>query len=175
MTYQTVFDLQGKPFDFGTIAGPATLSVVGTLAFLAALYRLRQARREGVDPGRLVFTTIFLCIWASFAVLATLVASASLYSRHHYLQRSMQAGRVSVVEGLVTNFDPMPYGGHKDESFCIVRTCFHYSDFDLTGGGFNNTSSHGGPIRPGLPVRVTYVDGTIVRLQIGTQRYLPDA
>jgi len=87
----------------------------------------------------------------------------------------MQTGRVNVVEGIVTNFDPMPYGGHKNESFCVARTCFHYSDFDFTGGGFNNTSSHGGPIRPGLPVRVTYVDGTIVRLQIGTQRYSPDA
>jgi hypothetical protein len=32
--------------------------------------------------------------------------------------------------------------------------------------GFNNTSSHGGPIREGLPVRVSYVGNTILKLEI---------
>jgi len=174
VTYETAFDLQGKPFDFGTIAGPVTLSLIGSLLFVAAFVRLRQARRGGVPPGRLLYTTAFFFVWASFAVLATTVGFASLYSRHRYLQHRMQTGQVTEVEGIVTNFDPMPSGGHKSESFCVARTCFRYSDFDLTGGGFKNTSSHGGPIRPGLKVRITHVDNTIVRLQIANAPPRPE-
>lgn len=32
--------------------------------------------------------------------------------------------------------------------------------------GFNQIASHGGPIRAGLPLRVTYYDGQILRLEI---------
>jgi len=51
------------------------------------------------------------------------------------------------------------------ERFCVSGVCFAYSDFVITSG-FNNTSSHGGPIREGLPVRVTYVGDMIVKLEV---------
>jgi nitrate reductase NapE component len=44
-----------------------------------------------------------------------------------------------------------------------VRFC--YSDYMLVCG-FNNTSSHGGPVRSGLPVRVTYAGENIFKLEI---------
>ncbi|WP_321797617.1 hypothetical protein [Burkholderia sp. BCC1988] len=65
----------------------------------------------------------------------------------------------------MTAFEPMPYGGHAMERFCVGQVCFSYSDYVVTGG-FNNTASHGGPIRAGLPVRVSYVDGLIVKLEV---------
>jgi hypothetical protein len=75
----------------------------------------------------------------------------------------------TVVTGVVRDFVPMPYEGHAWEQFCVQTACFHYSDYYLTGG-FNHTSSHGGPIRAGRPVRITYVprrDGNvIVKLEI---------
>jgi hypothetical protein len=51
------------------------------------------------------------------------------------------------------------------ESFCVSGVCFRYSDYVVTAG-FNQTSSHGGPIRDGLPVRVTYIGNTIVKLEV---------
>ncbi|WP_322021733.1 MULTISPECIES: hypothetical protein [unclassified Burkholderia] len=51
------------------------------------------------------------------------------------------------------------------ERFCVGQVCFSYSDYVVTGG-FNNTASHGGPIRAGLPVRGSYVDGLIVKLEV---------
>ena len=55
--------------------------------------------------------------------------------------------------------------GPEWERFCVEDKCFQYSDSD-TGAGFNNTSSHGGPIKSGLHVRVTFVANTIVKLEV---------
>lgn len=61
-----------------------------------------------------------------------------------------------VVEGSVENFTPMPYGGHAKESFYVNGAYFEYSDYEITGG-FNNTASHGGPIKGnGQKVRISY-------------------
>jgi len=74
-------------------------------------------------------------------------------------------GQFSVVEGLVSNFRPMPYEGHQEECFSVQSQTFCYSDYAVTGG-FNNATSHGGLIREGLPVRVLYIGGAIVRLEV---------
>jgi hypothetical protein len=59
----------------------------------------------------------------------------------------------------------MPYDGHQEECFSVKHRSFCYSDFELTAG-FNNTASHGGPIEPGLPVKIAYIDGHILRLEV---------
>jgi hypothetical protein len=68
----------------------------------------------------------------------------------------------------------MPYEGHQDECFSVQSQTFCYSDYGVTAG-FNNSASHGGPIREGLPVRVSYVGSTIVRLEIRSDALLSDA
>jgi hypothetical protein len=69
----------------------------------------------------------------------------------------------------VTGFMPMPVTGHAMEHFCVSGACFSYSDYVVTAG-FNRTSSRGGPIREGLPVRVTYLGNTILKLEVGGAR-----
>ena len=57
---------------------------------------------------------------------------------------------------LLFNVHPMPYGGHDYESFTINNIKFRYSDFN-NWGGFNKTSSHGGPInKNGQYIRISY-------------------
>jgi len=73
---------------------------------------------------------------------------------------------------VVTRFKPMPPSGHAPEEFCVKDRCFQYSDFEVSPA-FNTTSSHGGPIREGLPVRVTYVGNAIVRLEVGHEAFAP--
>ena len=74
-----------------------------------------------------------------------------------------------MVEGAVANFHPMPAAGHEDEHFTVQGVYFAYSDYSVTSG-FNNTSSHGGPMREGLYVRIHYtrsVTGeTITKLEV---------
>jgi hypothetical protein len=71
-----------------------------------------------------------------------------------------------VIEGRVENFSPMPYGGHQNELFSVNNVTFEYSDFDLSKCGFNQTASHGGPIREKLQVRISYRDGHILKIEI---------
>ena len=66
--------------------------------------------------------------------------------------------KYQIIEGMVESFDPMPIDGHKNESFCLQKTCFEYSDFD-TPFRFKNTKSHGGPItHNGQRLRLSYIN-----------------
>jgi hypothetical protein len=69
------------------------------------------------------------------------------------------SGNYRTVEGYVNNFDPMPYGGHKNESFCVNGIYFEYSNYGRIANykSFNNTKSHGGPIDEGKYIKVDYI------------------
>src|SRR5439155_864506 len=100
-------------------------------------------------------SSAFSFFFLGFAVLWTVISFAGTYFEYSSLIAAKKTGRVKVVEGTATNFKPMPVTGHAMERFCVRDACFDYSDYVITGG-FNNTTSHGGPIKEGLPIRVTY-------------------
>jgi hypothetical protein len=156
--YKVVFDLAStgyKTWGFSLVG--LALAIVG--AFLVR-YRAHLSMR-----GPRVFARAFPFVFFGFATLWTLVTFGSTFAEYWSLRSAVRDGRVSMIEGTVKQFKPMPYTGHARERFCVQDTCFEYSDFIVTSG-FNNTSSHGGPIREGLRVRVTHVRGTIVRLEL---------
>ena len=65
-----------------------------------------------------------------------------------------------IVEGIVSNFDPKPLGGHKLESFEVNGIKFSYSDSHSTAGYrpvFSKTRAHGGPIYEGRYVKIYYI------------------
>ena len=107
----------------------------------------------------------FPAVFVGFAVLWTVVSLASTASDYFSLTHALRAGRCEVVEGIVEQFDPMPYQGHKDESFVVAGHHFHYSDYEVTAG-FNQSTSHGGPIRQGLPVRIHRKGNEIAKLEV---------
>ena len=82
-----------------------------------------------------------------------------LFQGHMYFKTvgAYQRGQYEVVEGYVENFDPMPYGGHTNESFEINDVYFEYSDYNVTSG-YRNTKSHGGVITgDGQYLKIGYV------------------
>lgn len=89
------------------------------------------------------------------------------YSQHLRHQSLAEGNACRIVEGHVENFVPMPYGGHSSESFVVSGVTFRYSDFNVTDA-FNNTASHGGPIRSDSYVRICYdpSDKAILRLEV---------
>ncbi len=100
-----------------------------------------------------------------FCMLWSLQSFYGTYSDYAELRRALQEGKTDVVEGKIENFIPMPYSGHSMESFTVAGRKFEYSDYTVTAG-FNKTSSHGGPLSPGIQVKIYAVGNKIARLEI---------
>jgi hypothetical protein len=152
MDYQTVFDVTEAGFKSWTFPAFGLVFVAIGILLIAVRARLSTQRW---------FPFLFL----GFAVVWTATTALSTYNEYRMVREVTEGGKALVVEGKVSNFVPMPKAGHAMERFCVSSVCFAYSDFEITSG-FNNTISHGGPIREGLPVRVTYVGGMIVKLEV---------
>ncbi len=137
-------------------------------AILVSLVRRRGALPFGWWSTRPRASRLFASVFFGFALIWTILAFYSTYTQYAALRKAQANGTVEVVEGVVTHFTPMPVTGHGMERFCVQETCFAYADYVVTAG-FNNTSSHGGPIREGLPVRVTYVGAAIIKLEVAAE------
>jgi hypothetical protein len=160
--YQIVFDLSQKSFQWWFPAFGLIFAVIG--AVIIWLGRRNRWPRSRSFVG--YFMVGFACLWSGLVFPPT-------FSEYLKLQSAYRHGQFSVVEGHVTNFRPMPYEGHTEECFSVGSETFCYSDYVVTSG-FNNSASHGGPIREGVPIRVSYIGNTIVRLEIGSDE-LPSA
>ena len=108
-----------------------------------------------------------MCAWVflGFGVTWTAAAFGSTYLGYRALAGAVRENRAQVVEGRVGDFRPLAAQAHGQERFCVNGKCFFYSDY-LVSAGFSQTAAHGGPIREGLPVRVTYVGNDIVKLEV---------
>ncbi len=156
--YVTVFDLAEAGYRQWPFAAFGLLFVgVGIL--------LVRHRRQLPTSGPTWFRSTFPFLFLGFAVLWTTIGFVGTYGQYHVLRRALREGRVAIVEGPVENFVPMPYAGHAMESFTVGGVRFSYSDYVVTAG-FNNTSSHGGPIHAGRFVRIAHVGDDIVRVEV---------
>jgi len=155
--YEVVFDINTVGYRAWWF--PAVILVFAIVAVLVV---------RTVPPRPGVVMTPFLRavphLVSGMAVLITIFSFVLTYRELARLHDVLASGRAQVVEGRVTDFTPMDDFVHKTESFRVGDRWFAYSDAIETGG-FNTSSTHGGPIREGLRVRVTYVGGTIVRLE----------
>jgi hypothetical protein len=100
-----------------------------------------------------------------FAIFWTSVSFLGTFTDYRRAVSTMEKNQAAIVEGVVTDFRPMPYSGHANESFVVQGLKFEFSDYNITAG-FNNTASHGGPIREGLHVKIFHLNGEILRLEV---------
>ena len=166
MAYRVIFDFALRD------AQPWTFGLMGFLFIAIGAVLVTVVRRRGSLPFRgwnehPRRSAVFAYFMFGFALLWTSIVYVSQFREHAALSEAIASGRAQVVEGAVTNFHAMPATGHDTERFCVQAACFSYSDYIVTFG-FNNTSSHGGPIRAGLQVRITYVGNTIVKLEVAS-------
>jgi hypothetical protein len=162
MDYHVAFDLLDKGYQWWAPGVALFIALVGVSLLLIKKYKPGHVRFSYLRlwSGTVAAIGMFLLIfWITFA-------NYDRY-RHIYLTKQYQ-----VVEGRVENFVPMPRTGNGRERFTVRGVTFEYSDFAATPG-FNQTSAAGGPIQPGLQVRVSYtanLEGfsayTILRLEI---------
>jgi hypothetical protein len=160
MTLRTVFDA-------GQQALPTGWTVSFVLACVGALLVFRPALMQEILPNGLQgrARTIFSWFFFLSTTAITILVFSSENTAYSATKVALATGNYNVVEGRVTNFDPMPYQGHKNESFDVNGQHFSYSDFIETAG-FHNAASRGGPIRDGLYVRVSHIGNLILRLEV---------
>ena len=152
--YQTLFEITGKAYQWWYAA-------FGLIFFSIALIIWKFSHKSSHKK----YTKYFGIASTAFAGLWTLVVAVGTYSDYSSLQQIYRQGQSRLVEGKVENFHPMPYTGHDLESFTVNGVKFEYSDYVVTPG-FNNTSSHGGPIRENLQVRIHYLNNAILKLEV---------
>ena len=153
MEYTVIFDVgQGEFRNWCFLVLGLILTAVGV--GLVVFRRKLPAGTPGILPIAFLAFSCLLTVVAFFAAAACSGFTSAL-----------RDGSCEVVTGEGTNFHPMPAGGHDKESFSVGNRWFEYSDY-MVSPGFNNSSSHGGPIREGLKVRIHHLDAIILRLEI---------
>ena len=157
--YETVYDLQSEGYAEWWFPAFGLAMVILLVVILCYNQKLGKWRNSTRAHKRLQWLALgFPVVWTIWAIRGT-------YLEYRKLSAIMNEGNVSMVSGRITNFDPMPTGGHRDESFRVNGERFSYSDYSVSPG-FKKTAVHGGPLREGLFVRVTHINGVIVRLEI---------
>jgi Trk-type K+ transport system membrane component len=143
MDYHTIFVATEKPLEWWPILGS-----IGFLIVFAAVGWQGHRRRA---RNQMILGFSLSAVSLLFLVLIVWFVGGS------YLEaaRVLKSGDFKVVEGPVEDFHPMPWAGHDLESFSVGGIPFAYSDYKSTAG-FNNTSSHGGPIRAGAWTRISF-------------------
>lgn len=145
-------------------------ALIGLVPLIAGAVILWGKRRfKWTQPHWLfaIFCCLFGTLWISVVGSSTLRANSDAFAAY-------QKGEYQIVEGVVTDFHPMPYEGHQEECFSVEEQRFCYSDY-IIAPGFRNTASHGGPIRAGLQVRIAYLNGSILRLEVPKDQALTPA
>jgi hypothetical protein len=154
--YQTVFTVMQK-------SAPWWISVV-TPTIISAFTVLAVIAFVKVKTRRLTIVIGYLLI----AVVGLVLSPAGIGDMYAGAKEVYAKGKYSTVEGAVSNFHPMPYSGHESEVFSVNGVQFSYSDY-VVSPCFNNTASHGGPVREGLRVRIAYSGDCILKIEVASQ------
>ncbi|MBQ9746415.1 MAG: hypothetical protein IJW21_06295 [Clostridia bacterium] len=145
-------------FEFDTV----WLIPAAMMVFIPVFYSILRAKinascEEKRRKDAIVLVRTLLLAAFLFVALFTAVSLGSHAYMYSKTVGAYESGEYLTVEGYVENFDPMPYGGHKRETFEINGVKFSYSDYNIHPG-YNNTKSHGGVIRgDGQHLKIGYV------------------
>jgi len=167
MHYVTVFNAAQDDVPHWNEIAIGIVLILASGALLCMPGRILTRLTAGQNPLYTRSLALVFCL----VTLSWTVGSITYFdSDSSYLDAAEQAKRRDcvTVEGRVENFHPMPMAGHDEETFDVAGQHFYYSDYILSPG-FNNSASHGGPIRGGLPVRICHREGLILILEIARQ------
>ena len=140
-------------FDFSFITIPIIIIVfMLVLPWIIKIVCESQNRKLNTK-----FVNLFCLIGIVFVIFLSSIALIGQLDMYNKIVVAYSQGEYQIVEGYVENFDPMPYSGHKNESFEINGVKFSYSDYN-EHPGYNNAKSHGGVIEGnGQYLKIGYV------------------
>jgi hypothetical protein len=155
MEYHTVFDVLQNGVHCLT---PFVIFVAAGL-FLLIGWVLRQSGERNSSSRGLMFQVV-----AGLGMLGALVFFSAAVSEYHTASKLLGDHRCSVVEGVVTNFVPMPPGGHGTETFSINGVVFSYGSG--WGSTHFNSEWNGGTLHDGVHARITYFGANILKIEV---------
>jgi hypothetical protein len=155
MAYHNVFDVARNGFQWMT---PILISIGACIFLLIGL-----VLRKSGDPNLSFKGLIFQAVGAIGFVggLVFLVADFAVY---HEASRALSNRDYAVAEGVVTDFAPMPLGGHAVESFRINGVNFSYGSG--WGSTVFNSGWNKGTIHNGVSARISYRGSDILRIEV---------
>ncbi|MGO9540889.1 MAG: hypothetical protein ACLPN2_09885 [Terriglobales bacterium] len=155
MEYRTVFDVSQNGFSW---AWPLIIALFASVFALTG-----WAMRKSNESGYLFKGIAFQCFGA-FGVIFGLLYLVSNYVVIRDYTKALSNSDCAVAEGTVSDFVPMPPGGHAEESFRINETRFSY------GSGWGslvfNSEWNRGFLRNGVRARITYRGEDILKVEV---------
>ena len=157
MSYRTVFEAMPTPVP---LWGALPIAVCAG-ALIAGIMLLRN--REGGKKRTL--QVIALLLIGTQGLLISVFSLQADFAEQRFIREARERRDYSVVGGVVTDFVPMPPGGHAIESFNVSGTHFGYGwgkdDERIFCSGHNK-----GFIHNGVGARITYKDGKILKVEV---------
>ena len=160
MNYQIVYDIQQVWYPGWWIFGIGILSLLVGLGIIFFADTTPLNSLIGRSTGQRVVVPLLISVFGSVWIAAGIINRSAFES----LRTAHRDGSAEIVEGVVEQY-VLRSEGHPKETFVVGNRYFAYSDYDSTAG-FHQTRASGGPITEGLRVRITHVDGTIVKLEV---------
>jgi hypothetical protein len=155
MGYRFVFDVTAVGYQWWI---PSMIFVFAGL-FVVIGWGIRTIGEPDFRTKGLFFQIIG-AVGLGFAILFFV----GMYAQYHFAEKALMTHNCSVAEGVVTDFIPMPPGGHSIESLRIGVRHFEYG----TGWGSTtfNSEWNKGFIHNGVQARVTYHGADILKVEI---------
>jgi hypothetical protein len=159
MDFSTAYDVAWEKENYSFLIIALAFCFIG-LSLIYFTYKKRSLQNIifNIGLGFISFSLIGIFV-VIFFQLGPLYKAKKLVANREY----------KIVEGTVDNYQPMPYEGHANEKFDVAGIHFEFSDYDINVG-YHNSASHGGVIKAGRYVRITYstvsAKLTILKLEI---------
>lgn len=163
MEFVTVFEI--NRWSNGLLADELFRLFIGLAALAVGLRGIVNVwRKRNERPRTDAIHWVFITAWAIFWLL--MHDFPRMHRRIDNLARAYEKGYYTVSEGVVTVLREQPAHGHSSGDRIVVDGRQFEVNYFYATSAYRQTIAHGGALRAGEYVRLSHVDGAIVRVEI---------
>jgi hypothetical protein len=168
MDYDVIFDVRQQTIIIWESIAPLVLfSIVLAVAGIGVLRRIIPAT---IGTPRWAAAT-FCFVGALFSIYLALNTYINTQRTKEHYANILANNKGSSIEGCVVEYRPRETLDRGPlESFRVDGILFEYNG-SQSHYGFHLTKARGGPIREGLPVRITYMNDVILRIEVAENNH----
>ena len=169
MEFNTVFEIaEGlAPFRYEPRVYVFLVATVGMFGVLSLVWGLRKRGLLKICALWIAITSLaWAALWTAFILKGV---RPHREARFALLQR-YQEGRYETVEGKVEVLRTQPVEGHSPAELVRVGSQVFKINYYAMTPAYRLTIAHGGALRDGTVVRVSHIEGKIVRIDLADTR-----